>query len=361
MLLVVFGAGASYDSDPDHPPRPGYSPPNIEYHRPPLANSLFDNRPQFLTAMQLFPECQPLIPRLRKEGVVVEQELAKIETEATEYPERHRQLTAIRYYLRSALLDCQNRWRGIHHGITNYATFLDEIERWRFQNNEQICFVTFNYDTMLEDSMAQVLHLQIRDMDSYRNWDNYSLFKLHGSLNWGRTIEGIKREIGAPSQFYSYLMKSPTPGRIALGVYQLCDPQMRPQPDRGGMLYPALSIPVQKKDEFSCPYDHIRALAAILPKVTKMITIGWRASEDEFLKMLLASRSALVPGIRQAVQLLVVTGSKEGAEQTITNLAPCGVNQDLLPNPNRARVLDGFTGLINNSETLEFFLRTGLY
>jgi hypothetical protein len=72
VLLVVFGAGASYDSDPDHPPPApaGGHLLTIENHRPPLANRLFDNRPQFLTAMESFPECMPLIPRLRKSGVV---------------------------------------------------------------------------------------------------------------------------------------------------------------------------------------------------------------------------------------------------------------------------------------------------
>ena len=62
-----------------------------------------------------------------------------------------------------------------------------------------------------------------------------------------------------------------------------------------------------------------------------------------------------------AVTVLVVTGSKEGAEQTVKNLAAYGVNQDIFSDPNRARVTDGFTGLINNLETLETFLRTGLY
>ena len=40
------------------------------------------------------------------------------------------------------------------------------------------------------------------------------------------------------------------------------------------VLHPALSIPVERKDEFSCPAKHVRALEALLPKVTKIITIG---------------------------------------------------------------------------------------
>jgi hypothetical protein len=238
---------------------------------------------------------------------------------------------------------------------------LDEIERWRFQKKERVCFVTFNYDTMLEEAMEQVLRLHVQDVDSYHKWENYSLFKLHGSVNWGRVVEGIKREFDSPSQFYQYLMNTANPGDVDLGRYQICDFNMRAAPDTGGTLYPALSIPVEKKDEFSCPPGHVSALEAILPTVTKMITVGWRASEEEFLNMLLASRMVKVAGIRQLVELLVVTGSKEGAEQTIKNLAAYGVNQDIFSDPDRARVTNGFTGLINNLETLGIFLRKGLY
>lgn len=83
--------------------------------------------------------------------------------------------------------------------------------------------------------------------------------------------------------------------------------------------------------------------------------------EKDFLNMLLASRTVIIEGIRKPVELLVVTGSKEGAEQTVKNLSVYGVNQDIFSDPNRARVTDGFTGLINNLETLVTFLRKGLY
>jgi hypothetical protein len=364
VLLVVFGAGASYDSDPDHPPPAPASAGiflSIEEHRPPLANRLFENRPQFLSTMDSFPECRPLIPRLRKSGVAVEQELARLLAEASSYPERHRQLAAIRYYLRRALWDCENRWHAVHHGITNYVALLDEIERWRVESKEQVCFVTFNYDTMLEEAMGPVLRLGVRNMDSNPSWENYPLFKLHGSVNWGRVVEGIRSEGGSPIRLYQHLISTVTPDNpLVTGRYMLCDADMRPNPDTGVVLYPALSIPVEKKDEFSCPSGHVTALKGMLPKVTKMITIGWRATEAEFLNMLRDSRSAVIKGIRQDVELLVVTGSKEGAEQTAKNLGDYGLIQNV-QNPDRSRVTTGFTGLINNLETLGTFLRKGLH
>jgi hypothetical protein len=365
MLLVVFGAGASYDSDPDHLP-PLYDPnvradrlPPLEHHRPPLANSLFDNRPQFLNAMESFPECLVLISRLRKPGVAVEQELAKFQEQASVYPDRHRQLIAIRFYLRRALWECQDRWNGVHHGVTNYAVLLGEIERWRVEKREHVCFVTFNYDTMLEKAM-EVRRLIAPDMDSYPNWRNYSLFKLHGSIDWGRVVEGISRAVGGPIRFYQQLIDANPDNFSVTEKYMLCEREMQPKPDGAEVLFPALSIPVEKKDEFSCPLAHVTALKGLLPYVTKMITIGWRATEEEFLKMLVASRSAEIPGIRPAVELLVVTGSKDGAEQTIKNLADYGANQNL-QDPDRARFATGFTGLINNLDTLGTFLRKGLH
>ncbi len=103
MLMVIFGAGASFDSVPHRPP--GMSFHEREY-RPPPANELFGDRPQFASAMEQFPKCLALIPHLRKAGISVEQELEKLQTEAEEDPERHRQLAAIRYYLHFLLWDC---------------------------------------------------------------------------------------------------------------------------------------------------------------------------------------------------------------------------------------------------------------
>jgi len=365
MLLVIFGAGASYDSDPDH--RPVFpldaradSLPTIEQYRPPLANRLFDNRQLFLAAMGLFPECQPLIPRLRRPGIAVEQELATMQEESDRYVERHKQLAAIRYYIRRAILDCQNQWRTVHQGITNYAAFLDEIDRWRAERNEQVCFVTFNYDTMLEEAMGPVLRLQVKDMESYYSWQNYSLFKLHGSVDWGRVVDGFSSENAQPSRFYQHLIDNVRPDTPAVtGRYQLCAPDMRPVPDNGVVLYPALSIPVAKKDEFSCPPAHVAALEGKLPMVTKMITIGWRATEAEFLAKIQLSRAVRTAGVRPVLSLLVVSGSKQGAEETLKNVTPYRGAYDPYIKIDR-EVSTGFSGLITEDvATLRDFLRMG--
>ena len=154
MLLVILGAGASYDSVAHLPPPAIYSPVVDDPTRPTLANQLFENRGIFVEIMTKYPECLPLIPPLRKNGVIVERELAKIQEQSKTFPRALHELAAIRFHLHHALWECERVWKQKHKGITNFAAFLREIERWRFEAKERVCFVTFNYDTMLEDAMA---------------------------------------------------------------------------------------------------------------------------------------------------------------------------------------------------------------
>ena len=306
MLLVVFGAGASFDSV-HHLPAPGPPSEGLLYwqERPPLANQLFDTRGIFVELMARFKECQALVPMLRQSGTSVEKKLAEFQEQAKTFPPAHRELAAVHYYLHFAVWTCQNQWYTRHRGVTNFRTLLREIERWRYEAKEQVCFVTFNYDTMLEEAIGPVLQLEVRDMDSYYTWENYSLFKLHGSVNWGRIVDGLSAGGGSPVRFYQHLINTVNPDNSCVTEeYMLCDIEMHPLQDPRVVLYPALSIPVEKKDEFSCPRTHVTALEAILPRVTKMITIGWRATEAEFLTRLHLSTTVPVPGIRRPVDLL---------------------------------------------------------
>jgi len=133
MLMVIFGAGASYDSNPSI--RPG---PAREEDRPPLANELFDDRAAFASALSKFPRCSPIIPFLRGTQAV-EQELERLQNDANEPPPfagRLRQLAAVRWYFQSMLTACGRAWYGQSRGITNYLTLIDQILRWGHEDDE---------------------------------------------------------------------------------------------------------------------------------------------------------------------------------------------------------------------------------
>jgi hypothetical protein len=347
MLLVVFGAGASYDSVYHHPPPEAQFATNLarvqrfglhEEFRPPLANQLFDDRPLFVKNMQEYQAFKPLVNLLRGD-VRVEQRLAKFEDEAKTFPTRRAQLTAIRYYLHQMLWRCQSHWEGEHQGITNYLTFLDAIERWRYENKEQVCFVTFNYDTMLESSMTQLWHWEFPNLNAYTSRPEYKLIKLHGSVDWGLNIlSGPGQPFEVIESAVKGLAISDSYGKVKLDMHF----------ENGTWGYPALAIPVEKKSEFVCPPEHLRALADVLPNVTKIITIGWRATEQNFLTML----KKPLTGLQGDVDLMVVSGTLQGAKEINANLG--------LVNPASGHkyqiIHDGFSGLIRGIGHLEEFL-----
>jgi hypothetical protein len=97
VLMVIFGAGASYDSVPslrasDH---------GGSVNRPPLARELFSDRPEFREALLEFDEFHALVDRLRTlpDGLPLEKFLGELQAESTRLKHLPRQLLAIKFYL----------------------------------------------------------------------------------------------------------------------------------------------------------------------------------------------------------------------------------------------------------------------
>src|SRR5712692_9306741 len=136
--MVIFGAGASYDSLGDLPPptRGSVEAINDPQYRPPLANDLFEKRGFFDPWIQQYHECGPVVERLRRlpGDSNFERELEKLRAEAAGYPLRHVQLHAIRYYLRRIIGNCGQQVLQSWQGVTNYSTLLDRIGLWRAQH-----------------------------------------------------------------------------------------------------------------------------------------------------------------------------------------------------------------------------------
>src|SRR4051794_29612121 len=120
MLMVIFGAGASYDSA-----RPGL-PAHLRY-RPPLAKEIVETRDEFLQVATRYQPCRPIIDRLRsvmaaQPTAALEEELARLTEESRDYPERRGQLMAFRFYLRDIIAEATTNWRVQLIGFTQYLT-----------------------------------------------------------------------------------------------------------------------------------------------------------------------------------------------------------------------------------------------
>jgi len=343
--MVIFGAGASFDSSPTY--LPGAVPPlasetdrHNDYNRPPLAKDLFANRPLFVEALDVFPKCKTIVPRLRAPDVIsghtsIEALLQEIEEEAKTYSRGPQELAAVCCYLQRAINECETHWRETTRGITNYLSLLREIER-AHRGDEPVCLVTFNYDTLLEDALVR-FGFQFTNIDSYTKGHTfYRVFKLHGSVNWGQEVD-VQLPPSINPEYAPHVLRYMIDKCAELQIserFVLCSPGSVAVVN-GHPVFPAIAIPVEKKQVFQCPQHMIDELTALLPRVTKILVIGWRATEAHFLDLLKRH-------LKRGVYLSVVAGNQAEAKDIAVR-----IHRALLNNPpNSSPEPTGFTEFI---------------
>lgn len=348
MLMVVFGAGASFDSVPAYPASQAdgsiYVDELSSYSdRMPLANQLFENRGEFANDLSHFPQCRPIISYLlpNQSGLSLERVLQDLQSEAQAYPERYRQLAAVRYYLQVMLSRCEERWtKRSPGGISNQITLLDQIERWR-KHQEQVCIVTFNYDLMLETAL-EALGIRIESLSDYVKDQHYKLIKLHGSVNWGREVDLRADPEGDVWPVVDTLIDNAASLKTTRN-FRVVDQRPVHQYE-GTALFPAIAIPVEFKVDYECPDEHLEVLRTSIPHVNKLMVVGWRAAEIPFLELLAQNLSGPVEG-------LVVAGNHDAAVETANRLSQNGV-------VGRYTVTNGgFTDLVVNRLADDFLSR----
>jgi hypothetical protein len=353
MLLVIFGAGASFDSVDVTAVRQVQQAPN---HRPPLATDLFSDRPNFNAVAARYPQfggrILPFRRAARSQGFDVEKELQAIRDETEAYPAAASELAAVQFYLRDVMTECGDQWFARSAGVTNYRELLSRIDRYRvtvaprLERDPLVALVTFNYDTLLDRAVAEhPVRLSTTTIEDYGGREPYKLFKPHGSVDWGQIVEWTPQQM-INEQIVRFLIENI--GSLALtGRYlKACGQvtvQVEGSPYRWPLL-PAIAIPVVEKSEFACPDEHLALLAECLSRITHVIIIGWRGSEQHFLDRFVRRLASAA--------FLVVAGSRDEAIATKETLAERGG-----VSPERIHISDqnGFTHFLASAD-LESFL-----
>jgi len=363
MLMVVFGAGASYDSYSVIPPPSlregqvlpdGYAPHFGDYmpYRPPLTNEIFARKSfidEVLPKLPALRELQSHLGVLRKppDGSL-EQELERIRDQADQRPELKRDLLAVQFYLHVLLWHAVRQWTEVTKGpaATTYADILKRVQQ-ATREGEDVLLVTFNYDTMLEAAL-NTRGVAIGSIPAYVA-TNYKVIKLHGSVNWAHpvrtavdtrdgttgTLANLIRmagELDIDYDTFIYLRETDFFSYPA----GILDGETRP------VNVPAIAIPILSKKNYECPQDHLRLLETSLPNVTKVLLIGWRAAEEHFLGLLRAK-------LRKDARLMVISSGRPGADQVVANLRRAAVAGNYTPS-----AATGFTGLLQSHEIDEF-------
>jgi hypothetical protein len=358
MLMVIFGAGASYDSAQAYPliypgggAFPSIAPPPSpivrQPWRPPLANELFlDLHNNFGQIIRNYPKLTHVLPLLRERvgGKSVEEVLETLLVESKGNPETKKELASVRFYLCELLNEVTKQWLFQTNGVTNYAPLLRDILRFN-TSNEPVCLVTFNYDLLLEHSLYTFDFKAKTPNEQFDSHPILKLFKLHGSVEWARVVVAPSGTRLTPQGLIE----------TADTVMFRADEFVRANPtdpyqmhNHGRPIFPAIAIPVQTKtdESFECPRSHITKLCEMLKLVTKVLIIGWQAKEAHFTQIL---RSNLQP-----LRHICVVGSDGKDADKILNYFMQEIAQSTSATTNGYASTGGFTNFILNGDDVKF-------
>jgi hypothetical protein len=263
----------------------------------------------------------PLVTRLVQASGdrPLESMLKEIQDEAARYQNRHSELASIRYYLQVAISQTTNQWRHEAQGATNYLALLDRIQRCGGSVSDTI-FATFNYDCMFEHAATfyatngreRSAH-RYMNMASYIDGSMFKLVKLHGSIDWGQKVEALLPAFASGSQYDVALEVIDRIDGLAISAEIMPGVDQPPGRTDDHPYVPAIAIPVDQKNTFVTPLAHLAFLGAELPKVSAVLTIGWRGMEDHFLQMLRQKLPA-------NVSLCIVSGDLHNGHETLRQM-----------------------------------------
>jgi hypothetical protein len=336
MLMVILGAGASFDSAQAY--RPG-SQMVDEPWRPPLAKDLFlDTYETRGDIVEKYPKLTHVLPRLREpeNGRSVEQMLEGLQERGANDVEIQRELASVRFYLSELLHKVTEKWTAKTNGVTNYAPLIGDILRFS-KPGEQVCLVTFNYDSLLERALYT---FDFKSTDPEHFLDSHptlKLFNLHGSVDWARLVDLPDGTRLQPQRLIQEVNKYRVSDKFVRA--NATDPSQMFSFERP--IFPAIAIPVQTKseDHFECPRGHLGHLAEMLKHVSKILIIGWQAKEAHFLGML------RMHGVRP--NRVMVVGENESDAKLVRRTFLHGIGVEL---PDEVVGQRGFTHFIIHQE-----------
>jgi hypothetical protein len=217
----------------------------------------------------------------------------------------------IQYFLRDLFCKISEHVIQKHHRYNLYALFARKLQTYLSSNtNEHVGIVSFNYDTILDHYLEDRFRIQFNTLSDYTDSQEtgFSLFKPHGSCNWGWSFDGKFRfknedinhanisqylydnKITPAGVYYNLLGGNEMINRSSYGVEMHGKEIGRYGPNKNRikvaaadeMVFPALLMPYRDKDEFILRYNQQILLELWIDKIEELILIGWKGNEYLF-------------------------------------------------------------------------------
>ncbi len=314
--VIILGAGASFD----------YIDPTLRDNQrmPPLTDQLvsqaYFNRE---IAKGYSPEVENLFSVIApKVNNGADKTLEQFLVQVGNYEE----VIGMQFYLKDFFLGVSREFKRTN----NYKALLSYIQR---SETREATIVTFNYDTLLEQSMGD---------NSFTNLSEYSsglvkVIKMHGSCDWSYIHSKNSREGNTAFSVRKKLGNLYKPRDIYTDTY-IQDSDKDSQFHR----FPAISIPSGETKTFVCPSAHIDVLGATLAQTDKILVIGWKAGDPYLLELI--KKHAAHP-----ISLFIVSGSNKGEiDEIFGKFKPYG-DFSLMGQQN------GFSSFIHSNSCATFF------
>lgn len=289
MKLVILGAGASFDSIYEH-----FDDADENPWRPPLANELLSSRKSFREIIDAYPGGRYFMSQLN--GISDVEDFFEKQWDIIEN-NRADDLMAAFVNLNYCISDLMFAISLYHNktGLNNYDVLLQKAYEYSVQNNEDVLFVTFNYDLLIELAYSKIFYGKDRQLDisEYIN-KNIKIIKPHGSCNWFKKFN-YKFTLNPKESIHQYIYRTKTSikkiNEDLLPDYRIIEAPRSFEMQNGigsqkDYFFPQLLIPLKEKDEFILPEAHENYLINNIQKVKEILIIGWKGTERNFLELL---------------------------------------------------------------------------
>jgi hypothetical protein len=316
-LFVILGAGASFDCVSEEA-----SVPLDPDYWPPLTPDLFTTKRRgYAEILAKYPLIKAASAELSTIDSAVGLEAELRERYRDSEHEHDRQIfRGVLPYLQELLHTVSDRFTEFPQ---NYEVLATKLLRLK-----ELMFISLNYDVLLDNALLTFDSAKT-GLDWYvRQARNWSLIKLHGSVDWGVLIPGTE---GIQTFTAPRADLSPASG-IMLRPGQLFEKRgfISEKGAHGTELFfPALSAPVGEADELVCPPDHVDLLRARLTETQPMhvLVIGYSGIDKEIVSLIRESGR----GIKT---LTIVDRGEDAALAVAQRMAQEGVgSEDTKPSP----------------------------